>query len=153
MTLGAVGLPTGLGYTYDLFGVPISVYSVGRYTANDRWSYAGVAGAIAVSATSTLVAGGEPAADIGGAFVVLFLVWNIGRRLRIRSQYLALLQERAAHNKREQEAEARRALATERTRIARELHDVVAHQVSVMTVQAGAAKTIVADDPERACTR
>ena len=50
-----------------------------------------MAGAIAVSATSTLVAGGEPAADIGGAFVVLFLVWNIGRRLRIRSQYLALL--------------------------------------------------------------
>jgi len=63
---------------------------------------------------------------------------------------LRLLQERAAHLEREQAAEARRAVAEERTRIARELHDVVAHQVSLMTVQAGAAKTVAADDPEGA---
>lgn len=58
--------------------------------------------------------------------------------------------ERAVQLEREQAAEARRAVAEERTRIARELHDVVAHQVSLMTVQAGAATTVVADDPEGA---
>ena len=69
----------------------------------------------------------EPAGDIGVAFFVLFLVWYIGRRIRIRGDYLTLLQGRAAQLEREQAAEARRAVAEERTRIARELHDVVAH--------------------------
>ncbi len=102
--------------------------------------------AIAVAAISDLVDEG-PLADIGGAVFVLFLVWYIGRRIRIRGDYLRLLQERAAQLEREQESEARRAVAEERTRIARELHDVVAHQVSLMTVQAGAAKTVAGDDP------
>jgi signal transduction histidine kinase len=82
-------------------------------------------------------------AQIGFGLLLTFLVWYVGRRLRIRS-------ERAAQLQREQAAEARRAVAEERTRIARELHDVVAHRVSLMTVQAGAAKTVAADDPESA---
>jgi signal transduction histidine kinase len=49
-----------------------------------------------------------------------------------------------------QEAEARRIIAEERTHIARELHDVVAHQVSMMTVQAGAAQAVADTDPEAA---
>jgi len=146
LTLTVLALSTGLGYPYDFFGLPIALYSVGRYVTNDRWSDAGLGVAIAVAAISELVDEG-PVEDIGGAFFVLFLVWFIGRRIRIRGDYLILLQERAAQLEREQESEARRAVAEERTRIARELHDVVAHQVSLMTVQAGAAKTVAADDP------
>jgi signal transduction histidine kinase len=71
------------------------------------------------------------------------VVWYIGRRVRSRA-------ERAAHLEWEHAAEARRAVAEERTRIARELHDVVAHRVSMMTVQAGAAKTVASEDPEGA---
>ena len=149
LTLAALALSTGLGYPYDYFGLPIVLYSVGRYATNERWSDAGLGAAIAVAAIRELVDEG-PVADIGGAFFVLFLVWYIGRRIRIRGDYLRLLQERAAQLEREQESEARRAVAEERTRIARELHDVVAHQVSLMTVQAGAAKTVAADDPKGA---
>jgi len=103
-------------------------------------SYIGLGGAFALVAISHFL-DAVTAAEIGFGFFVTFLVWYIGRRLRFRG-------ERAAQLEREQAAEARRAVVEERTRIARELHDVVAHQVSLMTVQAGAAKTVAAEDPE-----
>jgi signal transduction histidine kinase len=70
----------------------------------------------------------------------MFGAWYVGRRLRLRS-------DRVAQLARERAAESGRIVAEERTRIARELHDVVAHQVSLMTVQAGAAKAVAAQDP------
>ena len=150
LTLAASALSWGLGGSpYDYFGMPVALYGVGRYATSDRWSYASVGAAIAVAAISDVVDEG-PVTDIGSAFFFLFLVWYIGRRVRMRRDYLTLLQERAAQLEREQAAEARRAVAEERTRIARELHDVVAHRVSLMTVQAGAAKTVAAADPEGA---
>ncbi len=149
LILAAEALSTGLGYPYDYFSVPIALYSVGRYTTNDQWSYYAVGATLALTAISTFV-DGEPVGTIGFGLVFVFTIWYIGRRIRMRGDYLRLLQERAAHLEREQAAEARRAVAEERTRIARELHDVVAHQVSLMTVQAGAAKTVAADDPEGA---
>ena len=148
VNLAALAVLIGLGYP-DLWGLPIALYSVGRYAANDRWSYGGAGAAAALVVTSEMV-DATPAWEIGFACVVLFLVWYIGRFIRVRGDYLTLLLEHAAQLEREQAAEARRAVAEERTRIARELHDVVAHRVSVMTVQAGAAKTVGADDPKAA---
>jgi signal transduction histidine kinase len=132
----------GSGYA-DLGGVAIiALYSAGRYATDDRWGRVGVAAAIAVVIVDGLT---DPApwgeAVLGG--VVMFVAWYVGRRLRLRG-------ERAAQLLREQAAEARRIVTEERTRIARELHDVVAHRVSLMTVQAGAAKAVAAEDPEGA---
>ena len=134
----------GSGYA-DLGGVAIiALYSAGRHAteAQDRWAKVGVAAAIAVVLVDGLT---DPApwgeAALGA--VVMFVAWYVGRRLRLRS-------ERAAQLLREQAAEARRIVIEERTRIARELHDVVAHRVSLMTVQAGAAKAVAAEDPEGA---
>jgi signal transduction histidine kinase len=119
-----------------------ALYSVGRYATDDRWGYIPLGGALVFVTVSSLV-DAVTVAEIGFGLVFTFVVWYVGRRLRIRGERAALLE-------REQAAEARRAVAEERTRIARELHDVVAHRVSLMTVQAGAAKTIAADDPEGA---
>ena len=71
--LAALALSTGLGYSYDLLGLPIALYSGGRYATNDRWSYYAVGSAIAVAAIGELI-NAESAADIGAAFFVLFLV-------------------------------------------------------------------------------
>ncbi|MGW0480257.1 sensor histidine kinase [Nonomuraea sp. NPDC003214] len=83
--------------------------------------------------------------------VVLVALWGAGRSLRLRRAYLAELKDRAARLERAHAADTRAARAEERSRIARELHDVVAHHVSVMTVQAAAARKVLASDPELAC--
>ncbi|MDL4777024.1 MULTISPECIES: sensor histidine kinase [Thermomonosporaceae] len=74
-------------------------------------------------------------------------VWALGRNLRLRRTYFAELEHRAARLERARGSDARAARIEERSRIARELHDVVAHHVSVMTVQAGAARRIIDRDP------
>ena len=78
------------------------------------------------------------------------LAWVIGDSLRTRRAYYAQLEERAARLQREREAQSKAAVAAERARIARELHDVVAHNVSVMVVQADGAAYVLDASPEQA---
>ncbi|MBO0683222.1 MAG: sensor histidine kinase [Candidatus Dormibacteraeota bacterium] len=96
---------------------------------------------------------GPPGASIYSGLlsaVALIGAWALGDNLETRRAYLAALVERAAHLERDQEERARVAVAGERTRIAREVHDVVAHHVSAIAVQAGAAEEIAERDPARA---
>src|SRR5581483_9741068 len=90
----------------------------------------------------------------GAAFVFHLVVfpagWVLGDNLRTRRAYYDALEERAARLEREREDEARRAVAEEQARIARELHDVLAHNVSVMVVQAAAARDVFEASPARA---
>ncbi len=82
--------------------------------------------------------------------VIYALAWVVGDRLRTRRAYYAELEERAARLHRERENQSRAAVAAERARIARELHDVVAHNVSVMVVQADGAAYVLDSAPEQA---
>jgi signal transduction histidine kinase len=85
---------------------------------------------------------GPPIPEIAG--------WLLGDNLRTRRAYLRELEARAERLEREQEESARRAAAEEQARIARELHDVLAHNVSVMVVQAAAANDVFETQPQRA---
>ncbi len=76
--------------------------------------------------------------------------WALGDAARNRRDLVASLEQRAADAERERAVAAERAVEEERARIARELHDVVAHGLSVMVVQAGGARRIVEVDPARA---
>jgi signal transduction histidine kinase len=78
------------------------------------------------------------------------LAWVIGDNMRTRRAYYAELEERAGRLQREREAQSRAAVAAERARIARELHDVVAHNVSVMVVQADGAAYVLDTSPDQA---
>jgi signal transduction histidine kinase len=78
------------------------------------------------------------------------IAWVLGDSMRYRRAYYAALEGRAARLERERDAQAQIAAAAERARIARELHDVVAHNVSVMVVQADGASYALDNSPERA---
>ncbi|OII68484.1 MULTISPECIES: sensor histidine kinase [unclassified Streptomyces] len=82
--------------------------------------------------------------------VPFVLAWVLGDSMRTRRAYFAQLEERAARLEREREAQAKVAVAAERARIARELHDVVAHNVSVMVVQADGAAYVMDAAPDQA---
>ena len=122
---------------YDI-AVLIALYSVVKYA--DRLRDGIVAGVVAVLG-GVLAALQTPGAGpwwMGAFFYALIVgaVWLAGLNLRTRRLYVLSLEDRAATLEREREAQARAAVAEERTRIARELHDVVAHSMAVMIVQA-----------------
>ncbi|GAA1375262.1 sensor histidine kinase [Streptomyces beijiangensis] len=82
--------------------------------------------------------------------VPFVLAWVMGDSMRTRRAYFAQLEDRAARLEREREAQSKVAVAAERARIARELHDVVAHNVSVMVVQADGAAYVLDASPDQA---
>jgi signal transduction histidine kinase len=84
-------------------------------------------------------------------YVVLFaLPWGLGAVIGSLRESKRELADRAAELQAEREDNARQAVFAERVRIARELHDVVAHHVSVMGIQAGAARTVMERQPDEA---
>ncbi len=83
-------------------------------------------------------------------FLLFVSAWVFGDNLRNRRAYLDELEQKAVRTAHSRDLEARRAVSEERTRIARELHDVVAHSMSVMVVQAGAARRLLQDQPDQA---
>jgi signal transduction histidine kinase len=78
------------------------------------------------------------------------VAWVAGRGLSTRARLTEELHEASVRAQEAHEEEIARAAADERRRIAREMHDVVAHSVSVMVVQAGGARRILQRDPRRA---
>jgi signal transduction histidine kinase len=158
----AVGLTTGLatavyGFAhYPDLAMPIAIggvvgmYSVAAWGGRRAALLAGGVAVVAVAAVMTL-----PRTDadvVDAAFVSLSLAgaWVLGDRARVQRALAGELQERAVRLERDRAEEARRAVAAERARIARELHDVVAHHVSMMVVQAEAGPVVSERDPARA---
>ncbi len=86
--------------------------------------------------------------EIGNA-ALFVVVWGLARAVRNRQHRADELEDRATRLEREQEAQRQQAIAEERARIARELHDIVAHGVSLMVLQAGGARQLLADGNQR----
>jgi signal transduction histidine kinase len=123
-----------------------------------RTSAAVLAGVLALTAAGTAAGGAaldhnqasEVAARFVGSAVVLTAAWVIGVAVRQQRAYTAGLREQAERRVQAQLAEGRRAATGERLRIARELHDVVAHSLSLIAVQAGVGNYVASARPEEA---
>ncbi len=140
--------------TFSLWGhfapLLVAAYSVARY-ADRRSADAGLVVAVAVLVVLLVRVPslGTPA-NIPFAFVPLAVVTAVGRGLRRRELSHAVLALEAGRLAEDRATWVREAVAVERARIARELHDVVAHCVSVMVIQAGAAEDLLDRDPQAA---
>jgi len=135
-----------------VLAVLVALYTVDTRCSR-RWSLAASAVGFGGAVLAELLAvprGNALGMAIAPAAVITAL-WVIGDNLRVRRAYVAGLEERAVWVDAQRTAEARRAAENERARIARELHDVVAHHVAVMAVQAGAARMLneTVDQPTR----
>ncbi len=128
-----------------LAAIVIAAYSAALHSVR-RWPVAILL--LATAAAAAVIGGGLPVPDWSVPFLVLGSVWLAGTALRRRELRAEAWEDRATQLEREQ-ADALRA---ERARIARELHDVVTHGVSVMVLQTGAARQVLDKDTERAET-
>jgi signal transduction histidine kinase len=87
--------------------------------------------------------------DVLGLFAWVFLAAAVGDAARSHRAYVREVEERAHRAEHSREEEARRRVTEERLRIARELHDVVAHHIAVINVQAGAAAHVLKRRPDQ----
>ncbi|MGD9484654.1 sensor histidine kinase [Streptomyces sp. TRM70308] len=153
---GVAQLAVGVFAVVPDFAMLVIVFTAA--SGRVRWaSRSALVGAFVAPTLATLFLfpGGEESSTfsdvVGTVFltVCFLLAWVLGDSLRTRRAYYVQLEERAARLEREREAQAKVAVAAERARIARELHDVVAHNVSVMVVQADGAAYVLDTAPEQ----
>jgi signal transduction histidine kinase len=156
---GAVlGISVASGLAVAALGLPpivlgpailVAVYSVAAY--GDRWvSLAGLAVAEIGLAAVQFTAGRHQVATLVVDMLVVAAAWLLGHFVGDRRVHAARLEERTAELEQAREELARRAVAEERLRLARELHDVVAHAMSVIAVQSGVGAHVADSRPEEA---
>ena len=135
-------------------GVLVALYSLGAHSvgrARTRLLIATIV-SIGVLFVSGLVVDELDIGSFISSVMVLITAFVLGDNLRRRRDAADALEEQLRRAERERELVAQRRVAEERTRIARELHDVVAHSVSVMVIQAAAARRSLDTSPGNAAT-
>jgi signal transduction histidine kinase len=133
--------------------VLIAVYTVGAMCERrvSLTALVPAATVVAVLSASTADVEGRETSALGGAIIATALtvgIWGLGAYAQTRRHYLRELEERAVQAEREREQLARIAVHEERASIARELHDIVAHSVSVMLVGVRGARDVLRTAPE-----
>lgn len=143
----------GYPITLGIWSIPLTLHAVGSEIDPER------SAGIATTAVTLLVGftalGAITESNVDWSTVIVMgaftsIPYFLGREIHQRRRKTALLEQRAAELERQREGALRRAVRAERQRIARELHDIVAHDMTVMTVQAAAARRVLPTDPARA---
>ncbi|QXC59936.1 sensor histidine kinase [Aquihabitans sp. G128] len=154
MTIAGVAAAiAGIGhFTAPLppFAVLVTLYSEAAYGSR-RQSILSLAGTMVVVACVLSSYWPEVTwVDVVSNYSLFTIPWFLGDNLRTRRALEVELEARARRAEEDRAGAAGRAVAAERTRIARELHDVVAHAMGVMVIQAGAARRVLRRQPDDA---
>ncbi|MGW0964699.1 sensor histidine kinase [Streptomyces sp. NPDC002516] len=159
---GVLVVTVGCGVVFQLLGIRdsplvtspvlVSVYNVAvRTDRRTAWTAASVSAAVLLAAA---VFASKSWLDPDKAAIVAWtaLPAAVGDGVRSRRAYVAAVEERAEHAERTREHEAQQRVAAERVRIARELHDIVAHHIALINARAGVAVHLVDQRPEQILT-
>ncbi|MFF2411923.1 sensor histidine kinase [Streptomyces sp. NPDC058092] len=160
---GVLVVTIGCGVIFQVLGIRdsplvaspvlVSVYNVAvRTDRRTAWTAASVSAAVLICAAKVFTSQSWLDPD-----TVAMLAWTalpaaVGDGVRSRRAYVAAVEERAEHAERTREQEAQQRVAAERVRIARELHDIVAHHIALINAQAGVAVHLVDQRPEQILT-
>lgn len=148
-TFGGVAVGDTGSLHPSLLALPIMLYTVVTYVGRrDATVY--LAALIVDSALAMTLFDQEPISTILFSVMMYALAWIAAEFLGARRAYDEAVEARLAVAEYDRDRRAEEAVAMERTRIARELHDVIAHGVSVMVVQADGASYAIRKDPDRA---
>lgn len=159
--LAVFGVMLALACVQMLFGAPVLMVDVlllfAVYNVATRYAWSVslptaivVVGWLLVAVVPNLGDDFLNVGQLGVLIVITIWVWTWGTLVRIRRQYIGGLQERAEQAERERETNARIAVADERARIAREIHDIVSHSLSVVVLMSDGAASKVDSEPDRA---
>lgn len=149
----ATALLAGLGYPLWIplgAGIALSLVAASR-DEEDPWTHRTTAVVLVVFGAylgaAAAAEGSFPGTELLHGGLAFAVAWFAGERSRLRREHIAELKDRAARAERDADRDRRLAVAEERARIARDLHDAAGHAINVITVRAGAART--RRDPER----
>lgn len=143
---GNVGLSGVLVFVFSLYGMA-------AFSEHRRDGLLSLAASVFFMTLTFVLTGGPRAvvtANWALSAFVFVVAWSLGDATRTRSRLASELRARAERLEERRRGERAELVAAERRRIARELHDVVSHTVSVVVVQAGAARRVVHADPDAA---
>ncbi|MFH8898033.1 sensor histidine kinase [Streptomyces coeruleorubidus] len=130
--------------------VLLVIYTVARTVPRRTALIVTTGTALALYAVITYAMGSAYTPEAGAVFAWTGMFAAVGGTVRTWRDYVAAVEERALRAEASKEAEARRRVAEERLRIARELHDVIAHHIALITIQAGVAGHFLRDRPDQA---
>jgi signal transduction histidine kinase len=142
-----------LGADLEPFLIPVMVATYTVAVRTERWTAlrSAVPAVLLVAVGAVLLAPGPGfTQERLGKLALVGMAGAVGEAIRSRRAYVKAVEDRAIRAERSREEEARRQVAEERLHIARELHDIVAHHIAVITVQAGAAEHLVTARPDAA---
>src|ERR1019366_7369096 len=139
------GHPAGVGVA-----VLLLFYGLGAFAPERRSLWTLAAAVVVTSANAWTKPGGGPSSVVPMELFAVLLPYVLGRMTRKRAYRERLVRGVAEQLYAARDSRARAAADGERARIAREIHDVIAHSVSVMVIQAGGARLVMGGEPQRA---
>jgi signal transduction histidine kinase len=153
VSVAAISLHIGIGYEgvpAGTFAALVILYSVASLTDIRQ----AILGALITAAGITVyftTDRGEPGLTPAVTTYAMYAAgWGLGIYMRSRREYTNVVEERASLLERDREVRAREAVADERARMARELHDIVGHALNLIVIQAGGAQRVFESRPELA---